>query len=93
MYIWNAMKTIDSTTLRNNLSDAIKEVNRTGQPLVIKHRLVPKAVLMDIGEYEDYLASQDPEFIKSIAKARAEAKSGQVISLDDYIKENFGSLN
>ena len=87
------IKTIDSTVLRNNLSDAIKEVNRTGQPLVINHRRLPKAVLMDIGEYEDYLASRDPEYLKKIARGRAEIKAGQVVPFEKIYAEVFGSVD
>lgn len=87
------IKTIDSTILRNNLSDAIKEVNRTGQPLVINHRRLAKAVLMDIGEYEDYLASQDPEYRKIIAKSRAEVKAGEVTPFEEIYTKVFGSID
>ncbi len=86
------MKTIDTTTLRKNLSDAIKEVNRTGQPLVINHRQQAKAVLMDIGEFEDYLASQDPEYRQTIAKARVEVRAGQVVPFEKIYAEVFGSV-
>ena len=86
------IKTIDSTVLRNNLSDAIKEVNRTGRPLVINHRRIAKAVLMDIGEYEDYLASQDPEYLEKITKGRAEIKAGKVVSFESIYAEVFGSV-
>ena len=87
------IKSIDATTLRNNLSDAIKEVNRTGHPLIVSHRRLPKAVLMDIGEFEDYLASQDPEFLKTIAKARAEVKAGKVVPFEKIYAEVFGSVD
>lgn len=86
------IKSIDVTTLRNNLSDAIKEVNRTGHPLVINHRRLAKAVLMDIGKYEDYLASQDPEYRKIIAKSRAEIKAGKVVPFEKIYAEVFGSI-
>ncbi|MEK7170823.1 MAG: type II toxin-antitoxin system Phd/YefM family antitoxin [Patescibacteria group bacterium] len=87
------IKSIDATTLRNNLSDAIKEVNRTGRPLVINHRRLPKAVLMDIGEYEDYLASQDPEYLKTITRARAEVKAGKVVPFEEIYTKVFGSVD
>ena len=86
------IKTIDATILRNNLSDAIKEVNRSGQPLIVNQRRIAKAVLMDIGEYEDYLASRDPEYIKSIAKARAEVKQGKVVPFEKIYADVFGSV-
>jgi len=87
------IKSIDATTLRNNLSDAIKEVNRTGQPLIVNHRRLAKVVLMDIGEYEDYLASQDPEYLRTIAKARAEVKAGKVVPFEEIYTKVFGSVD
>ena len=87
------IKSIDATTLRNNLSDAIKEVNRTGQPLIVNHRRLAKVVLMDIVEYEDYLASQDPEYLRTIAKARAEVKAGKVVPFEEIYTKVFGSVD
>lgn len=64
------MKTIDASVLRNNLGAAINEVNK-GQALIVKKRGKDRVVIIDIDAYEDYLAAQDPEYLKSIAEARA----------------------
>lgn len=81
------VKTIDATDLRNNLSDAMSFV-AAGQPLIVKKRGLDRVVMIDLDAYEDYLAAQDPEYIKSIAEARAQYKNGEVFSLE----EAFGDL-
>ncbi len=65
------IKTIDATVLRNNLSDAMDAVT-SGQALIVKKRGKDRVVMIDVDAYEDYLAAQDPEYLKSIAEARAE---------------------
>lgn len=64
-------KTIDATVLRNNLSDAMDAVT-SGHALIVKKRGKDRVVMIDIDAYEDYLAAQDPTYLKSIAEARAE---------------------
>lgn len=66
-------KNIEATVLRNNLSDAIKAVT-SGDTLVLNKRGKPQAVILNIEDYEDYLAAQDPEYIKGIAEARKNKK-------------------
>lgn len=66
-------KNIEATVLRNNLSDAIKAVT-AGDTLVLNKRGKPQAVIMNIEDYEDYLAAQDPEYIKGITEARKDEK-------------------
>ena len=52
------------------MSDALDMVN-TGEMLIVKRRGKDKVAIIDIDLFEDYLASQDPEYLKSIAEARA----------------------
>jgi prevent-host-death family protein len=78
------LKTIDSTNLRNHLKDALLAVSE-GQTLIVKTRGKDSAVLIDIEQFEDYLAAQDPEFVKSVEEARA--------STERYTPEEvFGDL-
>lgn len=62
-------KTIDSTSLRNHLKDALASV-KEGQTLIVKSRGKDSAVIIDIEKFEDYLAAQNPEYVKSINEAR-----------------------
>lgn len=81
------LKSIDSTDLRNNMSDALDAV-ADGQTLIVKKRGKDKIVMIDVDSYEDYLAAQNPEYIKEIETARAEAKRGEVFSIEDV----FGNI-
>jgi prevent-host-death family protein len=63
-------KTIDATDLRNNMSDALDTV-KAGEMLIVKRRGKDEVAIIDIDLFEDYLAAQDPEYLKSIAEARA----------------------
>lgn len=65
------VKTIDATVLRNNLSDAMDAVTN-GEALIVKRRGKDRVVMIDIDAYEDYLAAQNPQYLKSIAEARAQ---------------------
>jgi prevent-host-death family protein len=61
--------TIDATDLRNNLSEALDSV-APGKSLIVRKRGKLVAALVDLDEYEDMLASADPNYIKSINEAR-----------------------
>lgn len=80
-------KTIDTTDLRNNMSDALKIVAE-GEALVIKKRGKAKAALIDIDTYEDLLAASNPENLKAIKEARLQYEKGDVLSFDEV----FGDL-
>lgn len=80
-------KTIDTTDLRNNMSDALKVVS-AGQTLVIKKRGKAQAAIIDIDTYEDLLAASNPQNLRAIQEARAQYETGDVLSFD----EAFGDL-
>ncbi len=63
-------KTINATDLRNNMSDAL-DIVKSGEMLIVKRRGKDEVAMIDIDLFEDYLASQDPAYLKSIAEARA----------------------
>lgn len=77
-------KTIDATDLRNNLSGALESVTE-GQTLLVKKRGKMHSVIIDIDRFEDLLAANDPEYLKTIQEARA---SKERFSADDV----FGSV-
>lgn len=80
-------KTIDTTDLRNNLSDALQTV-QCGQTLLVKKRGKLQAVIIDLDTYEDLLAASQPENAQAIRKARAEYKRGDVLTFDEV----FGDI-
>ncbi len=64
-------KTIDASMMRKNLSEALDTVRDTKSILLVKRRGNVESALIDIDMLEDLLAVQDPEYVKSIAEARA----------------------
>ncbi len=80
-------KTIDTTDLRNNMSDALKVVS-DGQTLVIKKRGKAQAAIIDIDTYEDLLAASNPQNLQAIKEARAQYEHGEVLSFDEV----FGDI-
>jgi prevent-host-death family protein len=93
MYISNVydvpmIKTINTTSLRNNLKEATSYVRESKKPLIITERGIPTSVLVDIDEYEDYLEAKDASFLESIKKARTDKTKGTIFGMDDV----FGSI-
>lgn len=80
-------KTIDTTDLRNNMSDALRVVSG-GQTLVVKKHGKAQAALIDIDTYEDLLAASNPENLQAINEARKQYESGDVLSFDEV----FGNI-
>ncbi len=64
-------KTIDASMMRKNLSEALDTVRDSKSIILVKRRGNVESALVDIDTLEDLLAVQDPEYIKSIAEARA----------------------
>ena len=64
-------KTIDASMMRKNLSEALDTVRDTKSIILVKRRGNVESALIDIDTLEDLLAVQDPEYVKSIAEARA----------------------
>ncbi len=64
-------KTIDASMMRKNLSEALDTVRDSKNIILVKRRGNVESALIDIDTLEDLLAVQDPEYVKSIAEARA----------------------
>ncbi len=64
-------KTIDASMMRKNLSEALDTVRDSKSIILVKRRGNVESALIDIDTLEDLLAVQDPEYVKSIAEARA----------------------
>lgn len=81
------IKTIQATKLRTNFKDALSHVKETKKPLIITERGKPTSVLVDIDEYEDYLMSIDPEFMRGLAVSRKQQQKGEAHSFDDVFAD------
>ena len=64
-------KTIDASMMRKNLSEALDMVRDSKNILLVRRRGNVESALIDIDTLEDLLAAQNPQYIKSIAEARA----------------------
>ncbi|PJE68934.1 hypothetical protein COU96_02555, partial [Candidatus Shapirobacteria bacterium CG10_big_fil_rev_8_21_14_0_10_38_14] len=73
------MDTITTTTLRNNLADAIDEVTKKNYLLVAKRGKITSA-LVSIDLFEDLIALSNKKYLASIKKAREEYKKGDIFS-------------
>ena len=68
-------KTIDASDMRKNLSQALDAVRDNKNIILVKRRGKVESALIDIDNLEDMLAVQNPDYVKSIAKARADKKT------------------
>lgn len=82
------MNIVRSTVLRNNLADAIKEINKKRDYLLVTKRGQITSALVNIDLFEDLLALTNNKYLASIKKAREEYKKGDVLSH----KEAFGEI-
>lgn len=78
-------KTIDASDMRKNLSEALDAVRDNKNIILVKRRGKVESALIDIDSLEDMLAVQNPDYVKSIARARADKKTHTP-------KEVFGEL-
>lgn len=76
------MNVVNVTVLRNNLSDTLKEVTKRDYLLVSKKGKITSA-LVDIDLFEDLIAMANKTYLKSIQKARAEYKKGEIFTHDE----------
>lgn len=68
-------KTINASDMRKNLSEALDAVRDNKNIILVKRRGKVESALIDIDSLEDMLAVQNPEYVKSIAAARADKKT------------------
>ncbi|MBU3935187.1 type II toxin-antitoxin system Phd/YefM family antitoxin [Patescibacteria group bacterium] len=73
------MDTITTTTLRNNLADAIDEVTKKNYLLVAKRGKITSA-LVNIDLFEDLVALSNKKYLASIKRAREEYKKGDIFT-------------
>ena len=81
------MNIVNSTTLRNNLSDAIKEVSHKKDYLLVSKRGEISSALVNIDLFEDLLALTDKEYLKTIRKAREDYQKGKIFTHEQIFGE------
>ncbi len=78
---------VDSTFLRNNWGHLTAKIANTLKPLIVQKRNEERFAIVDLDEYEDFLLSQNPDYVKSIKKSRDQYKKGNYISLEDMMRK------
>jgi len=81
------MQTVNATVLRNNLSGAVRTVNKNKDYLLVAKRGKIVSALVNIDFFEDLLALSNKKYLAGIKKARDEYKKGQVFSHEDVFGE------
>lgn len=81
------MNVVSSTILRNNLADALDEVNKKRDYLLITKKGKLVSALVNLDFFEDLLALTSKNYLNSIKKAREEYKKGEVFSHEEAFGE------
>lgn len=82
------LKTVQSSTLRNQMAHALREVGARRKFMLVTRNGKPVSVLVNLDFFEDLLAANSPRYVKSIREARQDYRKGRVFSHDQV----FGVL-
>jgi PHD/YefM family antitoxin component YafN of YafNO toxin-antitoxin module len=85
--------TIPITKARTNLSALVMRVHLNKEYLIVEKDGIPIAGIMDIDEFEDYLAIHDPKVRAIIAKGHQDSLTGesrQAANLLDELQDRKG---
>jgi PHD/YefM family antitoxin component YafN of YafNO toxin-antitoxin module len=80
------MNIVNTTVLRNNLSQAMSQVSKKNYLLVAKRGKL-KSAIVDIDLFEDLLALANPKYLASIKKARKEYEKGDFLTHEKVFGE------
>lgn len=76
-------KTIDATSLRNNLSDTLKSLKKDDILLIRSRGKLTGKVIIDDDLFEDLLSLTNKKYLADIRKSRDEIKKGDSYSFDE----------
>jgi len=82
------MNIVNATVLRNHLSDALNEVSKNKEFLLVAKKGKITSALVNIDLFEDLLALSNKEYLRSIKEAREDYKKGNIFSHDQV----FGNI-
>ncbi|MFC1790062.1 hypothetical protein ACFLZP_01105 [Patescibacteria group bacterium] len=86
-YVVDNMGVVSTTVLRNNLADAINEVSKKRDYLLVAKRGKVDSALVNIELFEDLLALANKKYLKSIKKAREEYQKGEMFTHEQVFGE------
>jgi len=79
---------INTTVLRNNLADALSEVAKKKDFLLVAKKGKITSAIVNIDLFEDLLALANKNYLKTIEKARKEYKKGDIFTHEEV----FGQI-
>ncbi|KKQ95030.1 MAG: hypothetical protein UT20_C0032G0004 [Candidatus Levybacteria bacterium GW2011_GWA1_39_11] len=82
------MNIINTTVLRNNLADALSEVAKKKDFLLVAKKGKITSAIVNIDLFEDLLALANKNYLKTIEKARKEYKKGDIFTHEEV----FGQI-
>ena len=82
------MNIINTTVLRNNLADALSEVAKKKDFLLVAKKGKITSAIVNIDLFEDLLALSYKNYLKTIEKARKEYKKGDIFTHEEV----FGQI-
>lgn len=80
-------KIIKTTTLRDHLADALKQINKKEKYLLVTNKGKLVSALINIDFLEELLMASSPEYLKSIKEARRDYEEGRIYSHEDVFGE------
>jgi PHD/YefM family antitoxin component YafN of YafNO toxin-antitoxin module len=81
------MNIVSATILRNNFADALSEVNKKKNFLLVAKQGKITSALVNIDLFEDLLALTNKNYLNSIKQARKEYKNGDFLNHEQVFGE------
>lgn len=80
-------KTVRTTTLRDHLSEVLKEVSSKEDYFIVTKKGRPVSALVNLDFFGDLLALASPEYVQSIKEARADYEAGRTFTHGEVFGE------
>lgn len=83
----NTKTTLPATTIRQKFFEVLDKIERTGTTYTITRDGLPKAVIMNIEEFDSWQETLDimsnPELVKGIEESKKELKEGKYSTFEE----------
>jgi prevent-host-death family protein len=77
--------------VKENAAQMIRDIEDSGKSFVITQKGLPKAVVMDIAEYDEMRASL--AMLRLLATSTEQMKGGQVVPMEDTLAQLQGEID
>ena len=86
-----SITTVPAYIARTQLGSLLKQVDERKARFLITKSGKPTAVLLSATDFDDILEELDPEFQESLKIAAKEYRTGNAMSLRDYLKSRLAT--